>query len=144
MPAERSQRDKKQRLARQAQWRAMREQYPLQAVKLYLPEESPEAYSRHEKAKKLLAQVRRDRQLLKRKRGLVEWRDVDLAARDSEREACARVSKDLARLRRMFRRHLKRKAAEMRADESEEAVEGETTIYYDESEDEDTAQCRKP
>ncbi len=33
----------------------------------------------------------------------------------------------------------KRKAAEMSADESEEAVEGETTIYYDESEDEDTA-----
>ena len=35
----------------------------------------------------------------------------------------------------------KRKAAEIGADESEaeEAVEGETTIYYDESEDEDTA-----
>ena len=35
----------------------------------------------------------------------------------------------------------KRKAAEMSADESEaeEAVEGETTIYYDESSDEDTA-----
>ena len=34
----------------------------------------------------------------------------------------------------------KRKAAEMRADESEEAVEGETTIYYDESESEEAAQ----
>ena len=33
----------------------------------------------------------------------------------------------------------KRKAAEMSVDESEETVEGETTIYHDESEDEDTA-----
>ena len=93
------QRDKKQRLARQAQWRAMREQYPLQAVKLYLPEESPEAYARHEKAKKLLAQVRRDRQLLKRKQGLVEWLVHDLAARDSEREVCACVNSSLALFR---------------------------------------------
>jgi hypothetical protein len=102
------QRDKKQRLARQAQWRAMRERYPLEAVKLYLPGESPEADARHEKAEKLLAQLRSDRQLLKRKRGLVEWRDVDLAAAALEREVCACVNSSLALFRQA--RQLRRRA----------------------------------
>ena len=53
----------------------------------------------------------------------------------------AELEGDVVRLRGKLIAHNKRKAAEMSADESEaeEAVEGETTIYYDESEDEDTA-----
>jgi hypothetical protein len=108
-------RNKEQWLARQAQWRAMREQYPLQAVKLYLPGESPEADARHEKAEKLLAQVRSDRQMRKRARWLEEWRVAYKAASDAEREVCARVRKDLARLRRRFRRHLRKNNVPARA-----------------------------
>jgi hypothetical protein len=108
-------RNKEQWLARQAQWRAVRERYPLEAVKLYLPGESPEADARHEKAEKLLAQVRSDRQMLKRARWLLEWRVADKAASDAEREVCACVNKDLAQLRRMFRRHLRKNNVPARA-----------------------------